>query len=96
MPGGIKTNSPGRVTEYDRPHKLVWEFRSAGMLLTIAYRLKPEGSGNLTTCTADSIMPWRLLGKALDKLFMARYLARNTERINADLKRLLESGKAQN
>jgi uncharacterized protein YndB with AHSA1/START domain len=23
MPGGIKTNSPGRVTEYKRPHKLV-------------------------------------------------------------------------
>jgi uncharacterized protein YndB with AHSA1/START domain len=94
MPGGVKTNSPGRVIEYDRPHKLVWEFRSAGMLLTIAYRLEPEGSGTLVTGTADCMMPWGLLGKALDKLFMARYLAGNTERINADLKRVLENGQA--
>ena len=94
MPGGIKTNSPGRVAEYDPPHKLVWEFRSAGMLLTIAYRFEREGSGTLVTGTADCIMPWGFLGKALDKLFMARYLARNTQRINADLKALLESGQA--
>ena len=94
MPGGIKANSPARVTEYDRPRKLTWEFRSGGMLLTISYRLEPEGSGTLATCTADCIMPWGLLGKALDQIFMARYLAGNTERINADLKRVLEGGEA--
>ena len=91
MPGGIKTNSPGTVTEYDRPHKLVMEFRSGGMLLTIAYRLEPEGSGTLVTDIGDCIMPWGILGKALDKLFMARYIARNAEHINVDLKAVLES-----
>jgi uncharacterized protein YndB with AHSA1/START domain len=91
MPGGIKINSPSRIVEFERPSNLVMEFRSTGMLLTITYRLEPEGSGTLVTCISDCILSGGVLGKALDKLFVARYLARNTDHINADLKAVLES-----
>ena len=89
MPGGIKINSPGRVIEYDRPHNFVVEFKATGMLLTITYRLEPERSGTLVTCIGDCILSGGVLGKALDKLFVARYVARNADHINADLKAVL-------
>jgi hypothetical protein len=92
MPVGIKTSSLGKVTEYDRPHKLVMEFRSTGMFLTFVYELKPEGIGTLITCVGDCVILLWLLGKVLDKLFLTRYLARNGEHIFTNLKAVIESG----
>jgi len=90
MPGGIKIKCPSRVTECSRPHRLVIEVTSTGMLLTLVHKLQIKNSGTLITIAADSAVRWGFLGKAIDKLFIGRFLAGNTERIVSDLKTVME------
>jgi len=91
-PGGVKIPSFMRINKYERPHKLDFESTSAGMRLTFAHTLEPKDNGTLVTEICEYTMPWGLLGKAIDKLFMGKYITRNVERSVEKLKAVMESG----
>jgi len=54
------------------------------------FTLKPTEAGTEMTCVMDYELPWSILGKILDKLFVQRALEKDTERSLEKLKSILE------
>ena len=93
-PGGVKMWSLTRISKYERPNSLDFESTSAGMRLTFAHRLEPKDNGTLVTEIGDYTMPWGFLGKAINKLFMGKYVTGNVEHTVEKLKAVMESERA--
>jgi len=90
-PGGMKSKCINKVTEYNRPHKLVTETTN-GVHLIIVYKLESKNGGTLFTMGGDWTMGGKFLTVLLDKLFIGRFMVRNFEESVNNLKKLVESG----
>jgi hypothetical protein len=76
VPGGMKTKSINKITEFNRPRKFVSE-TSNGVSLTIVCKLKPKNGGTLFAMSGDWTMGGKFLTIILDKLFMGKWLIKN-------------------
>jgi uncharacterized protein YndB with AHSA1/START domain len=90
LPGGMKSKCTNKVTEYNRPRKLVIETTN-GIHLTIVYKLESKNGGTLFTMSGDWTMGGKFLTIVLDKLFIGRFVVRNFEDSVESLKKLVES-----
>ena len=90
-PGGVKMRSFTKISKYERPNRLDFESTSAGMRLTFAHRLETKDNGTLVTEIGYYTLPGKFLGKAIDKLFMEKYVTGNVERTVEKLKAVMES-----
>jgi len=90
-PGGMKSKCINRVTEYNRPYRLVIETTN-GIHLVIVFKLGSKNGGTLFTMSVDWTMGGKFLTILLDKLFMGKWIVRNFEDSLDSLKKQVESG----
>ena len=90
LPGGMKSKCTNKVTEYNRPHKLVIETTN-GIHLTIVYKLESKNGSTAFTMSGNWTMGGKFLTIVLDKLFIGRFVVRNFEDSVESLKKLIES-----
>jgi uncharacterized membrane protein len=82
------------VTEYERPHKIVWEAAMRGTKTSGACTFESTGGGTKMILETELNLPGWFLGQFVDTLLLERYLNRLVAHNIATIKALLESGQA--
>jgi len=90
IPGGMKSKCINKITEFNRPHKVVIESTN-GVHLTLVCKFEPKNGGTLAALSADWTMGGKFLTILLDKLFMGKWLIRHFDDSLESLKKLVES-----
>ena len=84
------------VTEYERPHRYVYEFTTLGAKSgKFDITFEPEASGTRVTFIVDYILPGSAFGKIADKVLFERSLKKTFGHSLTDLRTALESGQAE-
>lgn len=88
--GGMTTELPCRVLEFEPPFRIVCEgMLPLGVRLSLSLELEPQGDGTWVTCIADYTPPSSLGGKIAARLVENR-VRRDTERNVDNLKAILQ------
>jgi hypothetical protein len=92
---GIHGHEVTTVTEErHEPDGTYWRWDTSGTLpFWMTCHHEPQGGGTLLTTEFEYTMPWGVLGRATDLLFVERMQRRDMHRSLENMKRLLEVGR---
>ena len=81
------------VTEWVENERLVFSLASSGPLKRDdqIWSIEATPSGSRFTLAEDVEMPWGIIGKIIGELFVGSMIAKNLEKILANLKKLVEA-----
>ena len=81
-----------KVTEWVKNEKLAFTMTSGSLKTNDqVWSIEAMPSGSRFTLTEDVEMPWGIIGKIMDALFVGRIVGKHLEEILANLKRLAEA-----
>jgi coenzyme Q-binding protein COQ10 len=88
---GLKTETDMEVTEFEKNKKMISHSIGASKLdLKTWWTLEPTAKGTKVTHGADYKVPYSILGKILDKLWIRRNMEKTIEKILEEMKKTLE------